>query len=232
MKTIFCFIIFFLFIFSFDSYANIDRVEELDIVTKKIKGAKIKIVGKINAPVEYVWDSLIDFNNHAQKYPRIEKSICVTETQVEKILADNIKKKKVIYDTLAPEKCDPYSFRKNHQIWTLRAYQEVDYPFPLSNRWFFVKIDHNESKSEEREFLQSGEMIFGKQDIYKLVIGIKPHPDDENQTQLKAFFRLDPGGIITGWMIKIGSKQTLPKLFEIIESEARKRAGLIKTEEK
>ncbi len=193
--------------------------------TQGFPGAKATMQARIAASPEAVWRAIIDANNHAGKYPKIKRSYCVPES-----VAVGAKKKRLsngaTVDRLyKKDKCVASTLRQEGQKWGMHLFQELDYPFPLSDRWMITTITNDETQKGQKKYTQTGKLYYGRQDIYEFTIKVSPHPKNPSHAKFDFFVWTDPGGLIMDWMIEQATKYIAPEFMRVLEVESKKQAA-------
>lgn len=217
-KLLFLFSLYILLFFPSNIFANSDNIH-IEIETKNIQGAIAHIDATLQAKPENVWRALIDVNHHASIYPRIEKSFCLKKEATKTLNAQMSSKSRKDIAYNASNQCDPHKLRANQ--WKMILYQEIDYPFPLKDRWVVSLANHTENKAQQT-YTQKGKAFVSNQNIHEFEFLIEPSKSVANQTHFKATLKSDPGGFIMSWMIKLASKKVLPEFVTLLEKEAQK----------
>ncbi len=225
LKTTCKFTLILLFL-SFSIISQSDAYEpkdfEMEIQTKGIQGAKAKLTARLDAPVEAVWNAILDSNNHAGKYPRLKRSFCMSESDVAESKKKGLRNGNTVDRHYRKKKCQPAEMRQKGQVWNYHIYQEFDYPFPLADRWIMAKAHNDESGLKKKRVRQKGELIYGRQDIYEFELSLSPAPKHPNQTILEMTVWTDPGGLIADWMIEQATKYVAPDWMEALEREGQR----------
>lgn len=200
----------------------------ITVKTQGFPGAKAYIVARLDAPVEGVWQAILDSNNHAGVYPRMKRSFCLEKEHVEESKQDKLRNGATIERRYHKKRCEPSAMRKRGSIWLYHLFQELDYPFPLSDRWMMMETSNDETGIHKGTYKQHGKLLYGRQEIYEFSLIAQSHPKYANQTQLTVHIWTDPGGIIMDWMVKEAAEIIAPKYIEITEKKGREFAGLDK----
>ncbi len=178
-------------------------------------------VGLINAPVEVVWEVLADLEYYDEIMPQTTASVLLDEAtkdkavkldgaaadEVEKLFADN-KPGFVLRD---PE--DPSRF-------TVYSYQRNNFPWPASDRWFLLRIEHDTST-----YTQSWVYLAGnaKNDFGTWRL----EPFGENQTLGWLEIHVDLGIAATGPFMKYALSLTMPDTYEAFRKGSIERMVLM-----
>ena len=179
---------------------------QITIETKGFPGGKANLSSRIQAPPDMVWAAILDANHHADVYPRITRSFCMTEASVTDTQKKGLRNGATVDRLYKKGKCNPPDMRKAGEVWSYSLFQEIDYPFPLSDRWMITNAENDETQSAQGIFKQKGQLIYGRQDIYEFSLEASPHPKYPGQTYFKMYIWSDPGGFIPDWMIKQATK--------------------------
>lgn len=196
----------------------------IEFKTKGFPGAKAHMSARLDAPVEAVWEAILDTNKHAKLYPRMKRSFCITEEHVLASKQDGLRNGATVKHRYAKKKCDPHVMRKPGEVWSYHIFQEFDYPFPVSDRWIMAETINDESNFKKGVASQKGLLIYGRQKIYEFELTVESHPKYPGQTRLGLFIWTDPGGFIADWMIREATEIVAPKFMEVLEQQGRLKA--------
>lgn len=199
---------------------------QISIVTKGFPGGKANLSTRLQAPPDMVWAAILDANKHANVYPRIARSFCMNEANTLDAKKKGLRNGATVSRLYKKQKCNPPDMEQAGNVWDYYLFQEIDYPFPLSDRWMITKAENDETESAKGIYKQQGKLIYGRQDIYEFALEARPHPKYPNQTYFTMYIWSDPGGFLPDWMVKKATEYIAPRFMEILEREAQKRAGL------
>jgi len=205
------------------------KPKEFSIETsaKGFPGAKANIKARLNVPPEEVWITILDVNNHDKYYPRMKRSFCISSQDAQEAKRIKLLNGATVNKRYKEKRCDPYASRKRGETWTYFYFQEIDYPFPLADRWIISEVINDESKAALGIFHQKGQLLYGRQDIYEFELTFKPHPKNPKETQFEMYLWTDPGGFIADWMIKEAAEYIAPKYLEVMEIKTQERMGIL-----
>jgi hypothetical protein len=211
----------------FASYADdyIPKDFKIEIETKGFEGAKANLTARLDAPMDAVWRAVLDSNNLADKYPRINRSFCMSKEDAQESKKDGLRNGATVERRYKKRMCEPAQMRQIGEVWTYCIFQEFDYPFPLADRWIIATATNNEKDLKKGMVAQTGKLIYGRQDIFEFRLALSKYPQYPNQTKLDIYVWSDPGGIIADWMVKKATETIAPKFVEILEREGRLRAN-------
>jgi hypothetical protein len=199
---------------------------EIEIETEGVPGGKANLSVRLQAPPDQIWATILDANNHADTYPRLKRSFCISEENVIDAKKKGLRNGATVERRYKKEMCNPQDMSQPGKEWDYHLFQEIDYPFPLTDRWMLTKVVNDETESKKGIYKQKGELIYGRQDVYEFALEAHPHPKYPDQTYFTMFIWSDPGGFIADWMIKEATKYIAPRFMEILDRESQKRAGL------
>ena len=90
-----------------------------------------------------------------------------------------------------------------------------------------TRIINDESQIKKKSYKQTGQLIYGRQDIYEFTITVSPYPEHPGQAKFDFYVWTDPGGFIADWMIREATELIAPEYMRILEEESQKRAGKV-----
>jgi hypothetical protein len=101
--------------------------------------------------------------------------------------------------------------------------QVMDTPFSVANRWFLLCYIHDETQANQGRYSQCWKMIDANVDYVDGCFKVQPTSEQKN-TRLHFHERVDLGGHVPEWVVKIGIRHATPKVFknlsEYLETKA------------
>ena len=204
--------------------SNIDaRLKEGEIIacSEDVEGTRVKkgtVTGVINVPPETVWQVITDNNNFKKFMPQTLDSLIVTKEKVAKILKKNPKKRSQIEKLLnkqVPHSLPPQPPGKKRVVY---FYSLLDFPWPISNRWYIIKINRDETRAAEHIYFDSWNLEIGNLKMNQGFWLLEPF--GESCTKATYQLLIDPGGHIPKFFIDIGTKVTMPNVIRAVREQA------------
>ena len=201
------------------------RLKEGEIIahSEDVAGTRVKkgtVTGVINVPPEVVWQVITDNNNFRKFMPRTIESLIVTEENVAKILKMNPQKPSQIKKLLNTKASSPERYRSLGKKRVVYFYSLLDFPWPVSNRWYIIKINRDETRMKEHIYIDSWDLEIGNlktnQGFWQL------EPFGEGDTKATYQLLIDPGGRIPKFFIDMGTRTTMPDVIRAVRKQAYK----------
>jgi len=186
-------------------------------------GVKTDIHARFRAPLEEVITEILDIESHVGRYPKMERSFCLTEEQAQQAKKLGLRNAATVQRLFYKHRCHPLNERKPGQDWSFYWFQEFDYPFPLTNRWVISRVCVQEDNNPEKRFELDSHLVYGRQDIYNFRLRLRSYPKIANQTQAELFVWTDPGGFIPDSLLKKATKGASKQYMRVMERGSRNR---------
>jgi uncharacterized membrane protein len=195
---------------------------EIMVSAQDVPGKSLKrgeMMGVIDAPPEIVWRVITDYNNLRYFMPRTLNSMAVADEKVSLILQSKPTQAGEVEKLLGPPSADHKSYRLPGGKYNVYLYSHLDLPWPVSNRWYIIKLLQDETRAAQQCYHSSWSLVIGNlvENCGEWIL----EPFGNNQT--KVIYRLltDPGGAIPGVLVAQGTTSTMPQIIRAI----RERAG-------
>ncbi|MBM4274794.1 MAG: hypothetical protein FJ134_10105 [Deltaproteobacteria bacterium] len=175
--------------------------------------------GVVDAPPEIVWQVITDVNNFKEFMPRTLKSMTVRPERVQVVMQKKPARPKEVEALLDPVPPDPKMFRVPGQKYTVYFYSLLDFPWPVRNRWYIIKILQDETSCAGHIYKSSWSLEIGnlRENCGEWLL----EPFATNQTKVTYRLFTDPGGHVPDFLCKKGTLVTMPQII----SSVRKRVG-------
>lgn len=201
------------------------RLEEGEIIasSEDVEGTRVKkgtVTGVINVPPEIVWQVITDNNNFKIFMPQTLDSLIVTKEKVAKILKKNSKKRSQIERLLNNKVSNPLPYQPPGKKGVVYFYSLLDFPWPISNRWYIIKINRDETRAAENIYFDSWDLEIGNLKMNQGFWLLEPF--GEGCTKATYQLLIDPGGHIPKYFIDIGTKVTMPNVIRAVREQAYK----------
>jgi len=199
------------------------RLKEGEIITcsEDVEGTPVKkgtVTGVINVPPETVWQVITENNNFKKFMPQTLDSLIVTKEQVAKVLKKNPKKRSQIENLLNNTVSHPLLYRSPGKKGVVYFYSLLDFPWPISNRWYIIKINRDETRAAEHIYFDSWDMEIGNLKTNQGFWLLEPFGEGCTKTTYQLL--IDPGGHIPKFFIDIGTKVTMPNVIRAVREQA------------
>jgi hypothetical protein len=199
---------------------------KIDVIPEGVPGESLKcakVIGVVDAPPEIVWQVITDVNDFKNFMPRTLNSMAVPEEKVLLIKqrGPNQTAEDVEQSLGAPVNLN--SYRIPGGKYTGYLYSHLEFPWPCRNRWYIIKVSHDESRATQHIYQNSWSLEIGnlKENSGEWLL----EPFGSSKT--KATYRLctDPGGYIPGFLVKQGTYHTMPDIIKAVREQAAKLRG-------
>jgi len=194
---------------------------ELISSSEAVAGTRVRrsrVIGIIDAPPHIVWEVITDNNHFKDFMPRTLESLVVDKDLIpliRKTKPNNfLKVKKIIGKPV-----DPRIYQVKGGKYSIYFYSLLDFPWPISNKWYIIKIDRDETRAADGIYQSSWDMVIGNLQTNQGSWLLEPY----GKSQTKATYSLltDPGGCTPDSFINMGTEKTMPDVIQAV----RRRAG-------
>jgi ribosome-associated toxin RatA of RatAB toxin-antitoxin module len=200
---------------------EIKTVEKGDIVVhvQEVPGTNVKkgqAFGIVSAPTEQVWRIISDYNHYKDFMPRTIETFVVNPELIAGITglykekgSDDVEKmcatKPIVY---------PWPSLATEKVSTVFIYAKLDFPWPVENKWYVIKIGLN-----VEQLMAGWDLIKGNMKENKGYWKLEPY--EGNRTLLEYSLHTDPGGSVPDFLINFGTKVTLPDVVKVVMKRAK-----------
>ena len=196
---------------------------EIMVTTKKDSGTSCirgEMTGVIDASPETVWRVITDVNNFRFFMPRTLTSMAVPAEKIPLILQRRPSRAEEVEALLGPIPADPAGYRVPGGKYGSYLYSNLEFPWPCSNRWYIVKGLNDETKAAQHRYHCSWSLVIGNLRENSGEWILEPF----GTAQTKAMYRLctDPGGAVPGFLVKQGTRSTMPQIIKAVRERATK----------
>jgi len=172
---------------------------------------QVEVMGMVDASPEKVWEVITDINYFQNFMPRTLKSRAVTPETLQAILKIKPTEAPIAEALLDPVPPHPALYRVPGQKYDVYLYSLLDFPFPLCNRWYILKITNDETQAGGHIYTSSWTMEIGNLRENRGEWRLIPFADGQTQVTYRLF--TDPGGCLPDFLVKQGTKATLPQII-------------------
>lgn len=194
---------------------------ELITICEPVEGTRVKrgkVLGVIDAPPYIVWEVITDNNHFKDFMPHTLESLVVNKDLmplVQKRRPENIREVKRIIG----KPVDPRIYQIKGGKYSIYFYSLLDFPLPISNKWYIIKIDHDETRAAEGIYQSSWDMVTGNLRSNQGFWLLEPY--GKSQTKVTYSLLTDPGGYMPDFFINMGTKKTMPDVIQAVRNRAR-----------
>ncbi|MBU0568616.1 hypothetical protein KJ693_03175 [bacterium] len=195
---------------------------ELMSICESVEGTRVKrgkAIGIIDAPPHIVWEVITDNNHFKEFMPRTLESLVVNKDLMPLILKKRPKSTEKV-ERIIGNPVDPRIYQVKGGTYSIYFYSLLDFPWPISNKWYIIKIDRDETRVADGIYQSSWDMVIGNLRTNQGSWLLEPY----GKSQTKATYSLltDPGGCIPDSFINMGTEKTMPDVIRAVRGRARK----------
>ena len=182
--------------------------------------SRVVAEGVLKASPDAIWNQLIRINDYVQFMPRVIDSFFISEEGVDFLRSPPTRNGNKLCHLAAKYKVQ--SPRKKGSIWEAPVFMVLDAPFPVENRWYVIRVTHDESKAKEHIYRRSWKLEegVGNIDYAQGFWEFKPWQESLGSTLAHYEDQVDAGGSVPKWVTRLGATQTVPDFFRSLEKEA------------
>lgn len=175
--------------------------------------------GIVDASPDKVWRVITDVNHFSEFMPRTLKSQAVSPDKLEVLMQKKPTQPQEVEAILGPTPPDPALYRVPGQKYIIYLFSLLDFPWPLGNRWYVIKILRNESQAAQQIYISTWSLLLGNLRENRGEWQLEPFGDQKT----KVYYKLiaDSGVCLPQFFITRGTNVTLPKIIAAV----RKRVG-------
>ncbi|MBW1972263.1 MAG: hypothetical protein JRI44_05455 [Deltaproteobacteria bacterium] len=219
-------LIIFLLIFVISVQADEDinsrlKAGEIISFSENVKGTKVKrgtVIGVINTPPEIVWQIIKDNSHFKEFMPQTLESMIVSPETLKEILKKQLKKSEEIERLIRENSLKSSFYRSSKNKYTIYFYSLLDFPWPINNKWYIIKINRDETRAYAHIYRDSWDMVIGNLKTNQGFWFIEPY--GEKSTKVTYQLLTDPGGSIPKFFIDMGVKVTMPNVIKAVKKRA------------
>ena len=144
-------------------------------------------------PPEKVFELLIDTNRWKEIHSDYTDSRTMNLRQFNLVLEKKPASVKEFYELVGEESFPSYHGRQKGGVWTSYVFQRLNLPWPLSDRWFVIKIRNDESQAFQGEYRYDYKMFTGNGRELKGYWKLLPVKGKKGWTEFRGEYKVDPG---------------------------------------
>lgn len=194
---------------------------ELISSSEPVEGTKVRrgrVIGIVDAPPNIVWKVIGDNNNFKNFMPHTLESIVVDKDLMPIILEKKPKNEREVEEIVGLA-VDPKIYHVKGGKYSVYFYTLLDFPWPISNKWYILKIDRDETRSTQGIYISSWDMVIGNLRTNKGSWFLEPY--SEGRTKVTYNLLTDPGGKIPDFFINMGTEVTMPDVIRAVRKRAK-----------
>ncbi len=170
--------------------------------------------GVVEAPPAKVWRVITGVNRFQEFMPRTLKSLVVTPEQLKEVLKARPTSASQVEGLLGPNPADPQAYRLAGRQWLVHLYSLLDFPWPVQNRWYIIKITNDETQAESHRYLSSWTLQLGNLRENRGEWRLEPFADQK--TLVTYHLITDPEVSLPAFLVKRGTSVTLPQIITAV----------------
>lgn len=189
--------------------------------SEPVEGTQVRrsrVIGVIDASPHIVWEVITDNNHFKDFMPNTLESL-VVDTNLIPIIRKRRPGKACQVEEIIGKAVDPNIYRVKGGKYFVYFYSLLDFPWPISNKWYIIKIDRDETRATEGIYRSSWEMAAGNLRTNQGYWLLEPY----SKQRTKATYSLltDPGGYVPDSLINIGTTVTMPDIIQAVRRRAK-----------
>lgn len=205
-------------LFTRDQGINIDkerlRQGEIIVRARRLPDGNLRmgqVMGVVDAPIDKVWQVITDYNHFKDFMPRISEGFMLDPEAVAGMTFEEIRDWPKMERRLRKFKIEEV------QGDTVYFYNRFDSPWPLSDRYYILKITLNPADHSTH-----WSMIAGNMEVNDGSWRLIPLKD---KTLAIYTLRIDPGTPIPAAFLRLGMHITLPDVIKAVRRRVKISAG-------
>lgn len=191
--------------------------------SESVKGTDVKrgtVIAAINAPPETVWQVITDNNHFREFMPKTLESMIVSPEKLKEVLRKAPRRSEEVEKLLGKDPPNLSQYRAAGGHYGVYFYSLLDFPWPVSNKWYIIKIQRDETRASEHIYSERWDLEIGNIAANKGYWLLEPY--GEGMTKVTYQLLTDPGGHIPKSFIEMGTKVTMPDIIRAVRERAIK----------
>ena len=168
-------------------------------------------MGVVDSPPAKVWQVITEVNHFQEFMPRTLRSITVTPEQLQEILKTRPTSAPQVEQILGSIQTNPQGYRLSGQKWTVYLYSLLDFPWPVSHRWYIIKISNDETQAGSNRYISSWSLQIGNLRENRGEWRLEPFGDQKTLVTYQLI--TDPDVSLPPFLVKRGTSITLPQVI-------------------
>lgn len=180
-----------------------------------------------NYPPEIIWQNLRDINKWKEIHDNYRDSRTLSKKQAMLIKEKLPKHYNDVYPLIGPESFPSNHNRQKGEVWQTYAFQVLNLPFPLKDRWNVIEITNDETEFEEGKYHYQYHLIAGNFNKLKGYWKLIPVPGKPGWTEYRGEYEADAGVSVPKFLAKGIFPKTIKKNVENNKRLLAERTGRI-----
>lgn len=177
-------------------------------------------------PPREVFELLADTNLWKEVHSDYTDSRAMTLQQYNLVAEKRPADVKEFYALIGEESPASFHGRQAGGVWTSYAFQRLNLPWPISDRWFVIKIKNDESQAFQGEYRYDYKMLMGNGKELKGYWELLPVKGKKGWTEFRGEYKVDVGIQVPQMIGKAIFKASIKRSAEENREVLEKRAGL------
>jgi hypothetical protein len=173
-----------------------------------------KVTGMVDAAPERVWEVITDINYFQNFMPKPLKSRAVSPEKLPDVLKARCTDAKEVEALLGPVPPPTALYRRPGQRYVVYLYSLLDFPWPLCNRWYIIKITNDETQAVQHRYASSWTLETGNLRENRGAWRLSPFASGQTLVTYSLF--ADPGGSVPEFLVNQGTMLTLPQIINSV----------------
>ena len=165
-------------------------------------------------PAEKVFEVITNVNRFPLIHKNYKEAFTISLETFEEVSEKKPKTFKELSLILKDKKIPPFSERKKKEEWKSFVYLNMDFPWPISNRWMIQKIEVDESDARKDRYRYVYKMKLGTFKTLKGYWELLPIPGKSGWTEFRSIYEPNPGVSVPDFMVRQAMKIGLKRDFE------------------
>lgn len=185
------------------------------------KAGRLHAEGIIHGTPEVTWDTLYLSNEWPKFMPRNLATHYISAGGVEALRGTSARNLERLIATARQHKVD--AARAIGGVWHGFMFIVMDLPFPIANRWYVIRVRHDETKSQQHQYERTWDLVFGNIDALEGGWQLEPGPQP-CQTIARYQDTVDLGLKVPDLLTRMVAKLALQNTYRVLDEQVRKRA--------
>jgi hypothetical protein len=196
---------------------------EIIAYSESVEGTDVKrgtVIAAINAPPEIVWQVITDNNHFREFMPKTLESMLVSPEKLKEVLQKAPRTREEVEKLLGKDLPHLSQYRSAGDHYVVYFYSLLDFPWPVSDKWYIIKIQRDETRASENIYSERWDLEIGNLAANNGYWLLEPY--GKGITKVTYQLLTDPGGNIPKSFIEIGTKVTMPDIIRAVRERAFK----------
>lgn len=189
-------------------------------------------------PPSQVFELLIDTNRWKEIHSDYTDSRTMNLQQYNLAAEKKPASVKEFYELMGEKILPSFYGRQPGGVWTSYVFQRLNLPWPISDRWFVIKIRNDESQAFQGEYRYDYKMLTGNGKELKGYWELLPVKGKKGWTEFRGEYKVDPGmqtpQVLGKAIFRASIRRSAKENLEALEQKAgvkqEKKSGVVKKE--